>query len=436
MNWLVINPRNISLAVMAAAVALSVTLRPPSAKDERSAHVENRSWAWIVRIMAAQSVMTNELPEAYRADRRRLLVRQLDQIEAQGELVQGTARVDLAVIRVLLGEPARLEGDSPEARDFRTLYLDRKSIPAESPLFRIPSGRIAELQNATTAGQTEKAAVLSEELKSEATLVQTAFAAGFLIFLGLVGGSITFAIVFFSRKPEPLYFPALSRLSPEAHQGLLDVFVVYLFISFAGGRLLGPFVPDEFRTPFHLIFIPGVFLACLIYYARAYGLLSLGSLLVDKGTGIRVVREVFWGIAGFLLVFPTAMLALLSFSALAGAGTSGIRFAHPVVFEIRDNVGIVLLLAAGIVPIVEEVMFRVFAYGYLRRFSRVRWAGLASAAVFAVLHPQGWIALPYLTVIGFGFALLREFRPGVIAPIVAHALVNSTAVVTAYLILK
>lgn len=386
--------------------------------------------------MVAQSVMTNELPEAYRADRRKLLVRQLDQIEAQGEFVRGAAHVDLAVLRVALGEKPRIDGDSAEARDFRILYIDKKVLPEASSLFLLPSGKLALLENAGVAADTHKAAALTENLKSEAVTVQAAFAGGFLVFLGLVGASVTFLIVFISRKPEPAFLPTIARLSPEAHQGLLDIFVVYLFISFAGGRVLAGFIPDEWRTAFHLFFIPVVLLLCLVYYARVYGFDSLRSLILDPVPDFSVFREVLWGIAGFLLVFPTAMLALLSFSAVAGGTSGGIRFAHPVVFEIRENVEIVLILAAGIVPIVEEIVFRIFGYGYLRRFTRIRWAGLVSAAVFAALHPQGWIALPYLTVIGFGFAVLREFRPSVIAPVIAHALVNSTAVITAYLILK
>ena len=48
--------------------------------------------------------------------------------------------------------------------------------------------------------------------------------------------------------------------------------------------------------------------------------------------------------------------------------------------------------------------------------------------IFAVIHPQGLLAVPALTAMGFGFALLREWRDSLIAPMVAHALNNGMIV--------
>jgi len=81
-------------------------------------------------------------------------------------------------------------------------------------------------------------------------------------------------------------------------------------------------------------------------------------------------------------------------------------------------------------------MFR----GVLLHHLRQRWPFLVSAPIvsfiFAMLHPQGWIAVPALVAIAMVLAGLREWRGSLIAPMAAHGFNNFLAVTVALLLLK
>jgi membrane protease YdiL (CAAX protease family) len=75
-------------------------------------------------------------------------------------------------------------------------------------------------------------------------------------------------------------------------------------------------------------------------------------------------------------------------------------------------------------PVIEETMFRGALFHHFRR----RWGWLISAtaiaSIFAIIHPQGWVAFPALYAIAMVLAALREWRGSIIAPMAAHALNN------------
>ena len=50
---------------------------------------------------------------------------------------------------------------------------------------------------------------------------------------------------------------------------------------------------------------------------------------------------------------------------------------------------------------------------------------MVSSAVFAAVHPHGLLFTPVLGGLATGFALSRELRESLIAPMVAHAIANA-----------
>jgi membrane protease YdiL (CAAX protease family) len=108
---------------------------------------------------------------------------------------------------------------------------------------------------------------------------------------------------------------------------------------------------------------------------------------------------------------------------------------HPVMEDLLTGNWLrivqVIVIAAIVAPIVEETMFRGVLYRHLREAS-ARWgvtasvvvSGLLVSFVFAVIHPQGWIAVPALMALAFGFTLLREWRGTLIPSMVAHGINN------------
>jgi membrane protease YdiL (CAAX protease family) len=84
----------------------------------------------------------------------------------------------------------------------------------------------------------------------------------------------------------------------------------------------------------------------------------------------------------------------------------------------------------------EETMFRGILFHHLRQ----RWSWVVTAVIisviFAMLHPQGWVAIPALSAIAMVLAALREWRGSLIAPMAAHACNNFLVLTLALLFLR
>jgi len=235
---------------------------------------------------------------------------------------------------------------------------------------------------------------------------------------------------------------SLNRFSPLAiPQGImLESFALYLGIM-ALGDLGGQFIHPGFS---YASFIIAVVLPILWPFFRGVRWPDFRrSIGWHRGEG--VWREIGAGCVGYLKVMAIASIGItltLILSAVVGgfasAGEAGESVApvgpqtHPIVGWIYlggwKERFLCFFLAAVFAPVFEELFFR----GALHRWLRGRFGFLASAlltgAIFAALHPQGWLGIPALAAIGVGFSLLRESRDSLIAPMVAHSINNGVLV--------
>jgi membrane protease YdiL (CAAX protease family) len=83
-------------------------------------------------------------------------------------------------------------------------------------------------------------------------------------------------------------------------------------------------------------------------------------------------------------------------------------------------------LAVIAAPIFEEFIFRGLIFGGLRRSFGLWPATLASAAVFAIMHPA--ISIAPVFVMGVCTAWLYERTRGLLAPMLAHATYNACVI--------
>jgi membrane protease YdiL (CAAX protease family) len=115
---------------------------------------------------------------------------------------------------------------------------------------------------------------------------------------------------------------------------------------------------------------------------------------------------------------------------------------HPIIDLIRkaDRWTIIQIFFAACIaaPVVEEVFFRGVFYRHVREATNrwgSGWSILASAVaasfIFAVIHPQGLIAVPVLMGLAIGFSLGREWRGSLVTCIVAHAVSNGLVMLLA-----
>jgi membrane protease YdiL (CAAX protease family) len=151
------------------------------------------------------------------------------------------------------------------------------------------------------------------------------------------------------------------------------------------------------------------------------------------------------GIAGYAMALPIlavgvllTFLLLLLDTALSGDPekfTPAGGPAHPIVAELGSgNWWIllqILLLGSVAAPIIEETMFRGVLYRHLRDASRghgpfrsIVLSSLINGFVFAIIHPQGWVAVPALMSLAVAFCLAREWRGTLIPAMVMHGVSN------------
>jgi membrane protease YdiL (CAAX protease family) len=127
------------------------------------------------------------------------------------------------------------------------------------------------------------------------------------------------------------------------------------------------------------------------------------------------------GVAGGLAAAAVALLYLLALDA-AGLLQSAMRDGSSYA-----SLGLWMLpLAVIAAPIFEEFIFRGLIFGGLRRSFGVWPAVLASAAVFAIVHPTFSIAPVF--VMGVCAALVYERTRSLLAPMLVHAVYNASVI--------
>ncbi|MBI3396629.1 MAG: CPBP family intramembrane metalloprotease [Spirochaetia bacterium] len=428
---------------MMIAVGAVIVLRGEPGQ-KRARELAERNMDLVGKLLVSELVLARSAPEPERKMRTALILDQIKTLESRGMFPAGS--LDALTMRHYLADPAT--GVSPAAAAaaaspadagsvFNALFVKRQVFAADAAMFRTAAGPLLLIQNLKNQNKEAEAAQL------EAELIQSAKKRELYMTVGIFGGGALFALgiaglfMFFSRHPPVRFYPIVQSFSPLDHSQLLDSFVLYLFCMFPVAYFVGGFVPESYRMAFQTLWIPAVFLLALVYHSQSVESNMIRTLFLgpDPVSMAGLFKEILWGVGGFVVIFPVALAAFALSPSLVDEHEA-FKFAHPAVFALKDHFWLTAFLAVGLVPWCEEVMFRNFAYGYLRRFMRVRFAALLTGLIFAVLHPQGMIALPYLTVLGTGLAVLREFRPGIIASVTTHSLVNSVAVTAAYFALN
>jgi membrane protease YdiL (CAAX protease family) len=205
--------------------------------------------------------------------------------------------------------------------------------------------------------------------------------------------------------------------------------------------------------------------------SAAVSLLSLLALIWPKLRGIpwkQVRQEIGWtagrqralepviGLGAYMLALPLAGIGFLitlgllriasgSENGAGGEFNSGSYPMHPAVPILAESDWWerlqILFLGCVVAPIVEETIFRGVLYRHLRDGSRrlgflssIFFSAVMVSFIFAVIHPQGWFAVPALMGLAFGFALVREWRETLIPSMIAHGLNNTLLMTLAILV--
>ncbi len=242
-----------------------------------------------------------------------------------------------------------------------------------------------------------------------------------------------------------------TALAPHAmHDGLYaETFAIWL-VLFQGllfvGALCGELMPVSMGLVPTLLMFPLSLVVLLWPKIRG---VPLAQIRRDIGwtSGSGVLRECGAGCIGYLMAMPILVIGLILtiiLMWLAGPGESVQGSSHPVIGLLQGDWwqrAQVLLLAVVLAPVVEETVFRGVLYRQLRL--SVQWSAgigmlisaLVTGVIFALIHPQGVLAVPALAALAVAFAFAREWRGSLIAPMIMHGISNGLTLTFALMLL-
>ncbi len=255
---------------------------------------------------------------------------------------------------------------------------------------------------------------------------------GVLAVVGFVVLVIFLAFLFANTLPGLKPSPERRGIYAEAFACWL---VLFVGLSIAGGVVFGP---DAVGATGFLSMLGSL---AALGWPGMRGV-SREQLRADLGWtgGQGAGVELAAGVGCYAMAIPLVVLAVSLTGVLAGFAGQSLQLntapAHPAAEWIAEGTWWqriqILVLACVAAPIVEEIAFRGLLYRHLRDATRTMRRGgsvLLSAAVssvlFALLHPQGLLAVPALTAIALALTFMREWRGTLLPSIVAHGLNNA-----------
>ena len=359
------------------------------------------------------------------------------------ELSEAQADVQ-GLLQALYGPAAPV--DDPDQGSIR-LTEDQRELLVER------LGWFGELALAPPESQTkaDRKSVLGPAYRVSIVLISALILGGLVGFSGFVGLMVMGVLMLVGKVRSGL---AAGRGS---HGIYAETFAIWM-ILFVGLQVVAELVASlPGMQDHHLIIGVGSFFASLgvLVWPVVRGV-PWRQVRIDIGwtLGRKPVLEPIFGVAGYAMTLPllgagvvVVFLFMIAQTAMAGpqptfAPSGGA--AHPIITDLAQGkwwaTAQVLLLAVVAAPIVEETMFRGVLYRHLRDATApgglvlsVFLSTLINTFVFAVIHPQGWVAIPALMALACGFTLMREWRGSVVPSMIIHGISNG--VVMAMLIL-
>ena len=208
---------------------------------------------------------------------------------------------------------------------------------------------------------------------------------------------------------------------------------VFLSVSLAATVSMAPTVYENIDTQailWNSVIWWALILGPILLSLRFRGF-KLGSVFgIDK---MPVGRSLLLGISLLISAYPTVFAV--------GVLTSVLLKINPTtdvqeVMRIFENATAVtqripiILLAVAIAPVAEELAFRGYLYGVIKRFFGAVPALLLSGILFALIHLNLPSFFPLL-VLGWVFALAYELSGSLLVPMTMHALFNALNLVLA-----
>jgi membrane protease YdiL (CAAX protease family) len=216
---------------------------------------------------------------------------------------------------------------------------------------------------------------------------------------------------------------------------LLEAFALYLIFMIGLGVVLRLFGFQGVHWNLVILFlVPALLLLVGKQVGSSQQALHAAGWHRGRGWWREVGAGIIGYVAGLAVVVPCLLLA---YALMRNSGSS---ISHPIMTPLLTGNAWQVLgfygIACIVAPVTEETMFRGILFHHLR--GRCGWviSAVLISFIFAIVHPQGWTAVPALGAIALVLAAIREWRGSLIASMTAHALNNFVSLTLALLLLK
>lgn len=218
---------------------------------------------------------------------------------------------------------------------------------------------------------------------------------------------------------------------------IASMVAVPVLVAGIAGALLGP-GRETTASMLAVLFQQVAMFAITFHRLRAHGV-GWADLRPDVGGLAQGARGVGWGVALLFFNAFSVQLSVALFGAVLGPGWVEEVMAREqaVVGRLLDpevgrfHLQWIVFMAVGVAPVVEELVFRGYAYPALKAHTG-RHAMWLSALLFASVHMYLINFLP-LFLLGILLAWLYERYRTISVPILAHATMNGFVAVIAVL---
>jgi membrane protease YdiL (CAAX protease family) len=164
----------------------------------------------------------------------------------------------------------------------------------------------------------------------------------------------------------------------------------------------------------------------LLAYIRVIREMDPGEMFGLRVMPLRQVAQVAGVVVLPAFLFVTA-LSYISQEMLAGVWHDLTPQSPVKILQQSQNAFVQALLAVSavvIAPLAEELLFRGYIYGVLKRFTDGWFAALCSAMVFAIVHLHVGTLLP-LFALGIILVVAYEMSGSLLVPVFIHGLFNA-----------
>lgn len=370
-----------------------------------------------------------------------------DQIKAANLTVSADDRATLDILGRLLRQYDAGFLQAPTVSTAERAYLSKRlGWPGDVVLHPAPSSdENKDPQKQAPPGR--------DEVIQPAVMTALAMTGGILVLFGLAFFGAIGGIIFLTKLNRGQLKSGIEP--PIGYAGIYaETFALWLVMGIVG--LYGaPMLLKSLAIP-----VPRAWSVIAFFFSLAAlawpTLRGIPFHQVRKDIGWTAGTNVFWeilvGVGCYVMAVPILMVGLLATlllilatrSVSVGPATDAFAQpdlpAHPIIEVLAhgdwSSRMMILLLAAIAAPIVEETMFRGVLFRQLRESTRAwGWtpsflvSALLNSVVFALIHPQGFLAAPVLTAAGLAMTCAREWRGTLIPSMVIHAF-NNTLVTT------